>query len=91
MRSLTPVIILSLAVVTLLLSLLGDGSIREYRSIAAGLKEQRAENEAARQHNLTVKRNIYQLQTDSRALEKAARNELGMARADERIFVFGER
>ena len=35
-----------------------------------------------------LKSQVYNLQNDPRALEKAARNELGMARPNERIFIF---
>ena len=64
------------------------GEYSRLESIKASLGEQRQANEGLREKVVEMKREATLLQTDARALEKAARGELGMARAGEVIVFF---
>ena len=88
MKPNTTLIILGLAVVTALVSLLGDESYGNLVALRESLTRQAAKNEELGERVEDLRREIHGLQKDDRALEKAARNELGMARSDEIVFVF---
>ena len=83
-----PYIALVLAVVVGALSLFGDNSIGRLRALERALEEQRVENAARAREVSSLRREVRALQSDPRAIEKAARNELGMARPNERVFIF---
>lgn len=88
MRYFTPGVILALAVSILFFCFFGDGSYAKLLTLRQSLQVQRLDNAATAQHVQSLRRKIYGLQQDNRVLEKTARNELGMARADELIFFF---
>ncbi len=88
MRLLTPVIIFFLAAITVAFTLFGDGSYGDLARLRDTLAGQRRKNETLDEQVAGLKRDVTTLQTDDRALEKAARNELGMARPDELVFFF---
>lgn len=88
MRLLTPVIILFLAAITVAFTLFGDGSYGDLAQLRETLAGQRRKNDTLHEQVAGLKRDVSTLQSDDRALEKAARNELGMARPDELVFFF---
>ncbi|MBN8548582.1 MAG: septum formation initiator family protein [Deltaproteobacteria bacterium] len=88
MKCLAPGIILFCALVAALFSLFGDDSYGRMQSLEKSLAAQQQKNSELNAHVSTLKRDVYGLQHDNRVLEKAARNELGMARPDEMIFIF---
>ena len=88
MKGLAPGIILFCALVAALFSLFGDDSYGRMQSLEKSLAAQQQKNSELNAHVSTLKRDVYGLQHDNRVLEKAARNELGMARPDEMIFIF---
>lgn len=88
MKGLAPGILLFCALVAALFSLFGDDSYGRMQSLERSLSAQQQKNEELRTHVSDLKRDVYGLQHDDRILEKAARNELGMARPDEMIFIF---
>ena len=88
MKGLAPGIILFCALIAALFSLFGDDSYGRMQSLEKSLGAQLQKNEELHAHVSELKRDVYGLQHDDRILEKAARNELGMARPDEMIFIF---
>jgi cell division protein FtsB len=88
MKGLAPGIIILCALVAALFSLFGDDSYGRMQSLQKSYDAQLHKNDDLRAHVSDLKRDVYGLQHDDRALEKAARNELGMARPDEMIFIF---
>ena len=88
MRLLTPTIVFLLAAITVAFTLFGDGSYGDLSRLRETLAGQKRKNDTLNEQVGTLKREVHALQHDDRALEKAARNELGMARPDELIFFF---
>jgi cell division protein FtsB len=70
------------------LLIFGEDGIRHNRTLAAELENQRAHNGVLRENIEHARRSVRQLETSSQALERAARNELGMAKPDDIIFLF---
>lgn len=70
--------------------LLGDGSISNFHSLKESLDTQRVKTEELRTKVDSLKSQAYKLKKDDRFLEQAARNELGLARPDELIFLFDD-
>lgn len=72
---------------------LGVGSVFGDRGILSMLGERdkvetlRAELDALRSENARLSNQIHDLRTSPRAIERLAREELGLARADEAVFV----
>lgn len=88
MKHYAALVVLLLATVAVLFSIFGEGGYTRLTVLQKSLEAQKLKN-----HELEA--NVSQLSTqvrgilhDSRVLEKAARNELGMARPDELIFIF---
>lgn len=88
MRYLTPGLIFALAAAITVFAFCGNDSYARMLAQRQSLREERQHNAelAARVNDL--KRRISGLQKDNRVLEKAARNELGMARPGELLFFF---
>lgn len=84
----TPWVLLGSAILVTVFALFGDNSYAKLRMLRKTLAAQEGKN-----HELTVQvhdlnREVADLQAGGRALEKAVRNELGMARPNEEIFIF---
>lgn len=88
MKGLAASIILFCALVAALFSLFGDESYGRMQSLKRSLGAQQQKNDELRSHLGDLKREVSGLQHDDRILEKAARNELGMAKPNEMIFIF---
>ncbi|MCS6912741.1 MAG: septum formation initiator family protein [Myxococcales bacterium] len=65
--------------------------LARYLSLQAELTQVRERNQALRQDNRRLLREIDQLRTDERAIERVAREELGLVRAGEIVFKVEER
>ena len=89
MRHLPFILILSCLVLALV-SLINDGGVARKRTLEQNLERQRAKNEELKGYVNGLRKEIYALSHDNRAIEKAARNELGMARPNELVFFFEE-
>jgi len=76
---------------TALFALFGDDSFSHLQAMRQSLTQQVQRNADLRDEVGALRREVLGLQSDPRALEKAARNELGMARPNEKIFIFEER
>lgn len=88
MKGLAPGIILLCALVAALFSLFGDDSYGRMKALEKSLEAQRDKNAELQSTVSDLKREVSGLQHDPRTLEKAARDELLMARPDEMIFIF---
>jgi cell division protein FtsB len=88
MRYFTPAMIFLLALAIGYFSIFGSESHSGLRALSRSLEAQRKENAAAERHVERLKQQVFGVQHDRRELEKAARNELGMARPDELIIIF---
>jgi len=91
MKGLAPGIVLLCALVAALFSLFGDDSYGRMQSLEKSLSAQQQKNGQLNARVSELNREVYGLQHDDRILEKAARNELGMARPDEMIFIFDKK
>ena len=87
-KQLVPLGLLVLALVAVLFSLLGEDNYSRLSSLKRSLVEQNEENEHLRSAVGELRHEVRELREDDRALEKAARNEMGLARPDEKIFIF---
>ena len=82
------VVLIAFAFAFILLLLFGDGSLKQLEAIKESLRLQQEHNEELAQHVDSLTEETRRLQTDDRFLEKTARDELGLARPDEKIFLF---
>jgi cell division protein FtsB len=61
------------------------GRLSELRGL---LRAQKDSNHLLKENVASLKKDVFDLQHNSRVLEKAARNELVLARPDEMVFIF---
>lgn len=85
---LLPLALLLSAVVGVPLRILEDEGLPRYRLLKHELTEIDAENEALTREVKRLARDVEALRTDPEQLERIARDELGMVKADELIFQF---
>ena len=69
-------------------SVFSEGGYFTYTTLGRNLESQRQKNIEAEGQVEELRRKVYSLQNDERALERAARDELGLARPNEMIFTF---
>lgn len=74
-----------------LFSVFGRGGYSSYFSLRESLESQRRRNSEAAEQVEELQRRVYGLEHDTRILERAARDELGMARPNEMIFTFEDK
>jgi len=89
-KQLAPFIIFFLAIILVGLIFFGDDSYIRLKAIRAELEQRRSENTTAKKQVDELKKEVANLKKDPRTLEKAARNELGMLRPNEVIFIYKE-
>jgi cell division protein FtsB len=85
-----PVVILFLALTLCLLAFLGDESFTKLQSLRKDLQGESVDNQKMQGYVEKLKREVWSLKKDDRLIEKSARENLGMARPDEKIFLFKE-
>lgn len=90
MKGLIPVFILLLAATTLVFAFVGSDSYPRLVALREALVRQRDVNTELRGKLNTLRGEIAAIQQDDRGLEKAARNQLGLARPDELILIFDD-
>jgi cell division protein FtsB len=80
-------LILLVAILSIFAAFSGDGygRVTELRAL---LERQQEANQHAQNRLNQLKQEVFSVQHSNRALEKAARNELTLARDDEMIFIF---
>jgi len=80
--------LVGVAVVTTVLMLVGGSSYPKVSTLEANLETQRRKNADLETHVQSLREKVYGVRHDVRGLEKAARNELGLARPDELVVIF---
>ena len=90
MKQYAPLIAVILAILVALLSVLGDDSYARLSQLKSAIMTQKEKNDVLRGRVEDLRGQVAGLQTTDRSLEKAARNELGMARPNEMIFLFDD-
>jgi cell division protein FtsB len=91
MKPLMFLALLVFAVVTTVLSLVGGGSFPRVASLETSLEAQRKKNLELQAEVQSLQEKVYAVRHDARGLEKAARNELGLARPDELVVIFDKK
>lgn len=87
---LVPFALLVMAIVAVPLHILDQAGLPRYRALASELREVESENERIRREVRDLRREVRALETDPAAVERIARDELGMIRDDELVFQFPE-
>ena len=90
MRKAAPIVMLVFALIFSVF-ILSDESYKRRSIIKESISLQTEKNTELSREVLELKSRVYQLQNNTRELEKTARNKLGMARPDEEIFIFESR
>lgn len=90
MRQVAPIIFLFIALISSFFVFLGDDSLEILRSVEKSLNAQKVKNERLDSQVKNLRSQVRNLSESDRALEKAARNELGLARPNELIFFFND-
>ena len=85
---LLPFGLLVLAIVTVPLQILDDKGLPRYRSLRAQLTRVEANNEKLEREVKELHRQVKLLRDDPQALERIARDDLGMVKPGELIFQF---
>ena len=91
MKHYAAILLILSALSAALISLVGDDSYSKMRSLEKSVELQREKNLELTETVQEMRGVVRGLRSDPRAIEKAARNELGLARPDEQIFVFEKR
>ena len=88
MARVLPLTLVCLAFSLLVFSVVGSDGYSRFVSFREHLNYQRRQNDELLHQVQTIESKLDQIKNDPRALEKAARSELGMAKPDELIFIF---
>lgn len=91
MKGLIPLSILIFLLMLTLMSIFGDEGYSHLQALRESLDRQNSRNSDRSQYIEGIKNEVYALEKDDRALEKAAREHLGMARPNEEIYFFEEK
>ena len=79
--------ILGLVIFILVIRLLSsEGGISEYQQLSLKLSEIESENDTLRESNLILKKEVQELQSDTKMIESIARQKLGMIKENE-VFI----
>ncbi len=82
--------LLIVSIVSVPLGILDEQGLPRYRALKAELAEVERINDRLRREVEQLQREVEDLQHDPAAIERIARDELGMIRADELLFQFPE-
>lgn len=92
MNKLTSLILLLAAILIGVITFVGDDSaLSDLRKVQRAEEAQTRKNATLQGEVAALSREVEQLEGSPRALEKAARQELGMARADELVVIFEQK
>jgi len=91
MKQYAAILLILSALSAALISLVGDDSYSKMRALERSVELQQQRNLELTGKVQEMRGVVRGLRTDPRAIEKSARNELGLARPDEQIFVFEKR
>jgi cell division protein FtsB len=87
---LLPLSLLLGSIVGVPLLVLDPRGLPRYRALRSELRDVRAQNEQMRSEVRRLRAEVHELRSDERAVERIARDELGMVRSGEWIFQFAE-
>ena len=87
---LLPLGLLLFAIVFVPLSILEDEGLPRYRALRSELHQTRAANARMQRELHELQQRVGRLRTDPEAIERIARDELGMLRSDEIVFQFSD-
>jgi cell division protein FtsB len=87
---LLPFGVLVLAIVAVPLHLLDDNGLPRYQVLEKELAQIRAENDRVERAVIDLSRAVEALRTDPHAIERIARDDMGMVREGELVFQFPE-
>lgn len=88
MRSLVPVMLVLLGGVAVLFTVFGGDNYAHLNDLRSTLQMEHQSNQMLKEQVEALRREVSGLQTNDRTIEKAARNELALARPEEMIFLF---
>ena len=91
MRGQGTLLLLAGALIVSIFSVFGGDNYSRLESVRESLSSQRAKNSELEQYVDSLRHEVNGLQTNDRVLEKAARNELGMARPNEMVIFFDDK
>jgi cell division protein FtsB len=91
MKKVFPTLLLLFAAALTFKAIFANDSYGRLRELQVLLHRQREANQELKVNVLGLKRQISSLQQDPRTLEKAARNELVLARPGEMVFIFDDK
>lgn len=87
---LLPLGLLLFAIVFVPLRILEAEGLPRYRALRTELQHTRTANDRMRREVLDLQQRVKRLSSDPEAIERIARDELGMLRSDEIVFQFNE-
>ncbi len=87
---LMPLALLTVAIVSVPMLVLGDAGLPRWRALREALTEAEHENDRLEREVRDLREEVEALRHDPEAIERIARDELGLAREDELVFQFGE-
>lgn len=85
-----PLSLLGVAIVSVPMLVMGEAGLPRYRALRAELSEVEHENDRMRRDVAQLRVEVDELREDPEAIERIARDELGMVRDDELLFQFEE-
>jgi cell division protein FtsB len=88
MRGWIPISILIFLIAITVMSLVGREGYPHLEALRDSLNRQNTRNEERAAYINELKKEVYSLERDDRALEKAARENLGMAKPNEEVYFF---
>ena len=90
MRDAVPFLVILMALLVTTLSLFSEGGVRQLWKLGYNLEQQRNRQHEIENYVHNLESEVRALKYDRRALEKAARDELGMMKEDEYLFFFDD-
>jgi cell division protein FtsB len=87
---LLPLALLLFAIVFVPLRILEAEGLPRYRALRAELQQTRDNNARLRREVVELQQRVLRLRDDPEAIERIARDEIGMLRRDELVFQFSE-
>lgn len=87
---LLPLALLGVAIVSVPMLVMGEAGLPRFRALRAELSEVEHENDRMRREVAQLRVEVDRLRDDPEAIERIARDELGMVREGELIFQFPE-
>jgi cell division protein FtsB len=88
MRGWVPISILIFLIAITVMSLVGRDGYPHLEALRDSLNRQNTRNEERATYINELKKEVYSLEKDDRALERAARENLGMAKPNEEVYFF---